>query len=92
MHLRPLQTKNQSAQKTSGTLSSVLQNHTPEKQMQKHSLGKQHRHCEFHFCLCLSIMGGGASKEETWHYLVYILIFFLMLVLNDVCIPPQGNK
>lgn len=36
---------------------------------------------------------GGKSKEETWHYLdVYTSILFLMFVLNDVCIPPEGNK
>lgn len=61
--------------------------------MQKHSLGN------FISARFLSLFlnnggrGGEESKEETWHYLdVYTLIFFLMLVLNDVCIPPEGNK
>lgn len=58
--------------------------------MQKHSLGN---FISTRFLSLFLNNGGGESKEETWHYLdVYTLIFFLMLVLNDVCIPPEGNK
>lgn len=90
MHLRPLQTKNQVAQETSCTLSSLLQSYTPEKQRQKHSPGKQHHHRELHFCkvsVCFSIMRGQQGvKRGNMALFCCVYSYFLFNVHFEWCV------